>query len=167
MSLHSEASGLPINFSYLIEGKLAGCATSAWSPNVQEAFAALMTEGIRAIISLDSDSDFQGHAKEFGFEYFYSPIPDFSIPSFAQVEDCLDFIAANIKAGKPVAVHCRAGMGRTGTILACYLIRFEGRKASEAIFSVRRMRPGSIETDEQEEFIQDYEYHARAQGKGN
>ncbi|MCX7046459.1 MAG: dual specificity protein phosphatase 23 [Candidatus Sumerlaeota bacterium] len=166
MTRQPESSGLPLNFSYLIEGRLAGCATPAWSACVNKAFTALYEEGIRAVVSLDSDSDFQAHAKEFGFEYFLSPIPDFSVPSLPQVEECLRFIESNLKADKPVAVHCRAGMGRTGTILACYLIRHEGKSAQDAIARIRQMRPGSIETEEQEEFIQDYERHARGKRGG-
>jgi atypical dual specificity phosphatase len=51
-----------------------------------------------------------------------------------------------------VAVHCAAGLGRTGVIVACYLITL-GRTADEAIDEIRNLRPGSIETAEQVEAI--------------
>jgi len=44
-----------------------------------------------------------------------------------------------------VLVHCAAGIGRTGAVLAAYLIRTENLSATEAIFRVRSQRPGSIE----------------------
>jgi atypical dual specificity phosphatase len=56
-----------------------------------------------------------------------------------------------------VAVHCRAGMGRTGTCLAAYLMRYSGLPARQAIDAVRRARPGSVETRQQEEALFSFE----------
>ena len=53
-----------------------------------------------------------------------------------------------------VAVHCRYGLGRVGTMLACYLVKTTNCDAQEAISIVRRKRPGSIETQEQEKLVQ-------------
>ena len=59
----------------------------------------------------------------------------------------------------PVAVHCGAGLGRTGVVLASYLVT-TGMSASSAIAKVRKLRPHSIETDEQAESV---EWFARRQ----
>jgi atypical dual specificity phosphatase len=53
-----------------------------------------------------------------------------------------------------VNVHCRAGKGRTGTVLAAYFVS-KGMSAAEALQRVRELRPGSIETPEQEHAIAD------------
>ena len=67
----------------------------------------------------------------------------------------VDFIDAALGAGKPVGVSCGSGFGRTGTVLACYLVS-TGLNVSEAIKAVRQKRAGSIETPEQENAIKDF-----------
>jgi len=59
-----------------------------------------------------------------------------------------------------VAVHCTAGLGRTGVVLACHLVT-RGMSADNAIARIRRLRPGSIETDEQAIAVDEF---ARRQG---
>lgn len=56
----------------------------------------------------------------------------------------------------------RRGLGRTGTLLACYLVRREGLDAGEAIVRVRRIRPGSVETREQAQAVEAFALRARA-----
>ena len=53
-------------------------------------------------------------------------------------------------------MHCQLGMGRAGTMLACYLIKTTHCDAQEAINTVREKRPGSIETEQQEQLVQKF-----------
>ena len=89
--------------------------------------------------------------------------PDFTAPTLKQVEQALTMIHFYLEKNMPVAVHCIAGLGRTGTILACYLVR-EGMSADKAITAIRRWRPGSIETLDQEAIIHEYEGFHRSEG---
>ena len=54
-----------------------------------------------------------------------------------------------------VVLHCFAGKGRTGTILACYFVE-KGMRAEDAIAQVRELRPGSIESFSQEIMVEDF-----------
>jgi len=67
-----------------------------------------------------------------------------------------DYKQADVTPKRAVAVNCRGGKGRTGTMLCCYLIYKEGITAFEAITRIRELSPGSVETKEQEEFIEEY-----------
>jgi atypical dual specificity phosphatase len=58
-------------------------------------------------------------------------------------------------------VHCAAGKGRTGTILGAYLLKKENLSAKEAITRIRNLRPGSIQTDSQENSLFEYEKYLR------
>ena len=68
------------------------------------------------------------------------------------MQQLLEFKRIYETESAPIAVHCFAGMGRTGTILAVALV-LEGYSPESAINEIRQKRPGSIENDEQEESI--------------
>jgi MazG family protein len=80
------------------------------------------------------------------------PVPDFSVPSTMQFRKLIRHLAFYRLCNMPVYMHCMGGFGRAGTIAACYLIML-GKSAAKSIQHVRNLRPGAIETKEQEEFI--------------
>ena len=103
--------------------------------------------------------------EEFGFEYKHIPVADLTSPTQEQIEEFVTFVNNLISSKKKIVVHCDAGIGRTGTMLACYLVN-KGRSAKNAITEVRKKRPGSIETMEQEETIEKYEEKVQKKRKG-
>jgi protein-tyrosine phosphatase len=66
-------------------------------------------------------------------------------------------IVQRLKQGKNIVVHCRGGLGRTGTFAACVLVALGRHSAEEAIDAVREARKGTIQTREQEDFVRLFE----------
>jgi atypical dual specificity phosphatase len=85
----------------------------------------------------------------------FEPVPDFTPPEPDQIQRMIEFIDEQTEASRPVVVSCYAGIGRTGTVLACYLVH-RGREPAEAITMLRELRPGSIQTPEQEAAVYAY-----------
>ena len=141
------------NFSWIIEGEIAGMAKPASS--VYD-FEFLKDNGFEAIVSLSELPLSEVLIEEFGFTVKHIPVRDFEAPTLEQIENFVAFAENARSEGKKLVVHCDAGIGRTGTMLACYLVS-KGYSATDAIEEVRIRRPGSLETIEQEEVVLKYE----------
>lgn len=146
------------NFSYVIDHELAGCAHPDSYGACDEALEELKELGIGAVVSLDEVGIPLYLMADLDLHHLHLPIPDFGVPTMEQADEFVDFVRHEKAAGRQVAVHCGAGYGRTGTMLACYLVA-EGASAEEAVTSIRRKRPGSIETPEQERFVDGFAKH--------
>jgi atypical dual specificity phosphatase len=146
---------MPNNFSFVIDGVLAGMERPGTFAKLREDLEFLKTKRINAIISLTETPLEKAFIEEFGFRYLHMPIADFTPPTCEQVEKFLSFQRRAEGDGLATVVHCGAGLGRTGTMLACALVA-RGMPAEAAIDHVRTLRPYSIETIEQEDCVRHY-----------
>jgi protein-tyrosine phosphatase len=71
------------------------------------------------------------------------PIPDFDVPSRAQMVRILDEIDQALMAQRKVYVHCLAGLGRTGTVVGCYLVR-HGLSGPDALKRIQVLRRDAL-----------------------
>ena len=142
------------NFSFLVDGKVAGSAHPGGGAALQEALQWLKGQGFHGVLSLTEHGLPEEALAEHGLKSQHVPIQDYTPPEPEQIQQAIRFIDSLTKEGA-VLVHCMAGHGRTGTILACHLVSV-GMSAEAAIKEVRMKRPGSIETLEQEESVRQY-----------
>ena len=149
--VHGIVTGKPDNFSWLIDNKLAGSAI----PTSKDEVNWLKEQGIKSIVTIREEPLDENWINEMNYLHVLSD--DMGVPSFDDLKNSVDYIHQRIQNKKPVMVHCLAGLGRTGTILACYLIKYEKMSAVDAIQLIREQRHGSIQSFVQEEIIFQYE----------
>jgi len=153
--LHGMITGKPDNFSWIIEEKLAGSAI----PTSKEEIDWVKQEGVKSIVTIREEPLEDEWIKDVNYLHVHSN--DMGIPEFSDLVNSVDFIHQRITNDEPVMVHCLAGLGRTGTILACYLIKYKDMTANDAIEKVRQERHGSIQSFSQEEIIFRFEKFVR------
>ena len=150
---HEEVVRRPINFSWIWYKKLAGTG----KPMSKDEIAWLVKQGVGHIITTTEEPLDKSWID--GIECLHLPTPDLKAPSEDFMDRAVVFIHNRVldKDGKSVVVHCHAGLGRTGCILACYMIRHMGYTAERAIRHLRNERPGSIQSKAQEDALYAYE----------
>ena len=138
-----------LNFGWVLEGCLAG----AMGPTSRRDLIFFSRQDIRAVLRMERNTI---SAELWNMHDLYVPVPDFAAPTLAQIDRMTRWIEDQIENWeRPVVVTCHAGIGRTGTVLACYLV-YTGYAPQTAIDLVRELRPRSIQTREQEQAVFDY-----------
>ncbi|CAN5165885.1 dual specificity protein phosphatase 23 [soil metagenome] len=141
---------MPPNFSWVDAPRLAAHGY----PESAEDIVWLRKQGIEILISLTEDAAPRQWVNDAGLMHVHIPIPDMTAPTDRQFDLILDTFNRAHQANLGVAVHCAAGRGRTGVVLAAYFVH-QGQSARDTITKVRNLRPGSIETYDQEEAVVD------------
>ena len=145
--LHGIITGKPDNFSWLIDGKLAGSAI----PTSKDEIKWVQEQGVKSIVTIREEPLVNEWIKDVNYLHIMSN--DMGVPEFDDLIHAVDFIHRRITNNEFVLVHCLAGLGRTGTVLACYLVKYQNMTADEATQKVREERPGSIQSYPQDEII--------------
>ena len=143
---------MPRGFFWLKEGLLAGSPMPGLYHEIEEALGALRTLGVTLLTSLTQRRVDTDALRRYGIDWIRHPIRDMQAPTVTHAWSiCLDIREA-LERGEVVAVHCRAGCGRVGTVLAAFLIH-EGTRALDALEYMRCIDPRLIEANEQVDFL--------------
>jgi predicted protein tyrosine phosphatase len=161
--LAPESHGLPGRLGLTV-------APGKWRPGLDHASDTLVRDdllrlrefyGAKVLVTLLEEFEMRKLAipelrsttKNLQLRSLWFPIPDVSVPSDMDATASLvEAIVGHLARGDTVVVHCRGGLGRSGTIAACCLVA-RGRAPAEAIELVRASRPGAVEVRDQEDFV--------------
>ncbi len=133
----------------------------------------LVAAGLTAFVDLTDPKTTDGHLAPYaetlrhaapGASVVSHPIRDLHVPSVNEMQSALDSIDRQLGESQAVYVHCWGGIGRTGTVVGCWLIRHEVVEPPDALETIARLRLGipgsqgrpSPETDEQRRFIESW-----------
>jgi atypical dual specificity phosphatase len=149
----------PHGFSWVDNNTLAAMGR----PETLEQMMWLRQHGIEVLISLTEEPPPRRLINEAGLMHIHEPVVDMEPPTQEQLDRVLAVIARAHAQPLAVGVHCGAGLGRTGVVLASYFVT-KDLSPKNAVARVRRLRPGSIETPAQEEAVNEF-YRRRQNAK--
>ncbi|MDA4128714.1 MAG: dual specificity protein phosphatase family protein [Thaumarchaeota archaeon] len=142
--LRAKISDEPTGFSWVEEGKLAASGLPASRSQVRW----LTEHGVNSILSLTEAPLPERWIEGVGIDYKHVPMKDHGQPSVEELREATSYVNGERGRGRVVLVHCLAGKGRTGCVLATLMI-LDGKPAGEAIKIIRTKRPGSIESGQE------------------
>jgi protein-tyrosine phosphatase len=143
-----------------------GIPPGPWKRDLDLDLQAIRDWGARALVSLIEGHEFDllgvpdlpAKVRALGIIWIHLPIVDLEVPDWRfeeKWEKAGTKLSSILGNGGRIVLHCRAGLGRTGTIAARLLVEF-GITPREAIAKVRQARPGAIQTLEQEKYVRGY-----------
>lgn len=149
--VHGQLVERPTNFSWIVPNKLSGSGL----PSSLDQLTWIAANGIRTVITVREiplpDIWIKKVSSQFNsFENYFLKTDDYNAPTLEELEQVIEYIDKKINLNLPVLVHCAAGKGRTGTVLAAYLIKKEDLTPETAVKKLRLMRPGSVQSERQE-----------------
>jgi atypical dual specificity phosphatase len=149
----------PQGFHWIFPGSLGGAARPGLLRETQDDLADLQALNVKYLVCLEETRPIsEKELAPYGLSALHVPIVDMEAPSVETILSLCIQLDAMISSHHPVVVHCRAGLGRTGTVLAAYLVH-RGASALDALEQVRRVQRRFVQSDAQVRFLEDFHAH--------
>ncbi|MEM7353584.1 MAG: tyrosine-protein phosphatase [Acidobacteriota bacterium] len=155
LCLEKEGGTVIEGFHWILPARLAGSALPGQLRDLASDLLDLRRAGIRHLISLTEKPLAVARAIDPGIELYHFPIRSGAAPSLEDVSKVCEFTRRALDRGEPVLFHCRAGLGRTGTMLACSLVSL-GWPAEDAIRYLRGISICYLESRDQAAVVRRY-----------
>jgi protein-tyrosine phosphatase len=159
---------LPLVRLYWVDAAISGRLAVAPMPKgggfLEEEIGVWKGAGVDSVLCLLTDTEMSGLqlaqegelCQAQGMDFVHFPIVDRAVPDASAIRPLIDDMATRLRQGRRLLVHCRAGIGRTGLVASCCLIRC-GFTATDAMAAVSRARGVAIpDTDEQRRWIEQF-----------
>lgn len=157
--LYSQFTDRPSRFGWVIKDKLAGSGR----PMTPSQLAWVVNIGIKSVLTIrESPLPPRWFPKGCSINYKHLKVENYGAPPVDELDDAVDYMDSEIKNGKPLLVHCNGGSGRTGTLLAAYIMKKEGLPADQAIRKVKEIRGRRIRRKKQLDTLKDYESYLQS-----
>jgi atypical dual specificity phosphatase len=153
----------PRRFFWVIRGQLGGLPRPGVFEELDSDLDGLERVRVSTLVTLEEwESVPRTEVETRGLELIYFPIPDMGAPDLRMARALCERIESRLAHGGRVAFHCRAGNGRTGTMLAAQLV-YRGVAACDALERVRSVNPKAVESDAQLKFLEEFELDLKVQ----
>jgi len=167
LKVDGSTHSLPRNFSWIVPNFLCGMSTPR---NGEDIIAMRDSLGITVVVTATREEPLKKEWFMGGIKNAFLPVDNYYPPSCELADAFLELCETEYAKGGRVLMHCGGGKGRAGSFLAAYLIRYgvnpptaPGKEPlmspTDAITLLRTARPGSIETQKQEEFCHAFASH--------
>ncbi len=139
--LRARIADEPTGFVWLEQGRLAGSGYPASKGQLEW----LVGQGVNSVLTLTQDPLPKEWADGLPLEVGHIPLEDHKAPDMDSLDRGADYVASKLREGKTLLVHCLAGEGRTGCVIAAYLIKDKGLGAADALKKIREVKPAFVE----------------------
>ena len=117
----------------------------------------LRAQGVRAVVN--TCEEFAGPTREYehsNIQQLWVPTLDFTPPTLESVERAVEFLQAHVHRGETVYVHCKAGRGRSATVVLCWLLQAKNMTPQQAQAYLQEKRPQVVKHLFRREVVQQF-----------